>query len=120
MIRAILSFCVRERLVVLILTGAVIAYGWYATSQVPQTAMPTRAPANTASSTFGRACSTAPAPMAAPMKPKAVMPPSDRKPPPTLPCAQCMIGGADRPTTPSQKAISPFSIVSRPPFVAIP
>lgn len=40
MIRKILDFCIRERLVVLIAAVAVLAYGWYATQSVPLDAIP--------------------------------------------------------------------------------
>jgi Cu(I)/Ag(I) efflux system membrane protein CusA/SilA len=40
MIRAILDFCIRERLVVLMASVALIAYGWYATQKVPLDAIP--------------------------------------------------------------------------------
>ena len=40
MIRAILDFCIRERLIVLLATAAVTAFGWYATQTVPLDAIP--------------------------------------------------------------------------------
>jgi len=40
MIRRILVFCIRERLVVLIAAVAVVAYGWYSTHKVPLDAIP--------------------------------------------------------------------------------
>ncbi len=40
MISKILDFCLRERLVVLALSVALIAYGWYSTEQVPVDAIP--------------------------------------------------------------------------------
>ena len=40
MIRKLLEFCIRERLVVLIGSIAIIVYGWYATYQVPMDAIP--------------------------------------------------------------------------------
>ncbi len=40
MIRKILDFCIRERLVVLVGVVVVIAYGWYATQKVPLDAIP--------------------------------------------------------------------------------
>ncbi|MCA9146966.1 MAG: efflux RND transporter permease subunit, partial [Planctomycetales bacterium] len=40
MIRAILDFCIRERLVVLMASVALVAYGWYATQKVPLDAIP--------------------------------------------------------------------------------
>ena len=40
MIKGILEFCLRERLVVLIATVAVVAYGWYSTKKVPLDAIP--------------------------------------------------------------------------------
>lgn len=40
MISSILNFCIRERLVVLIVSIAFIAYGWYATTKVPLDAIP--------------------------------------------------------------------------------
>jgi Cu(I)/Ag(I) efflux system membrane protein CusA/SilA len=40
MTRKILDFCIRERLVVLIASIAVVAYGWYATQKVPLDAIP--------------------------------------------------------------------------------
>ncbi len=40
MIRALLDFCIRERLVVLMACLAVLAFGWYATSAVPLDAIP--------------------------------------------------------------------------------
>ena len=36
MIRVILDFCIRERLIILLGSAAVVAYGWYSTQQVPQ------------------------------------------------------------------------------------
>ena len=40
MIKAILDFCIRERLVVLIASVALVAYGWYAMQKVPLDAIP--------------------------------------------------------------------------------
>ncbi len=40
MVRKILDFCIRERLVILIASVAVVAYGWYATGKVPLDAIP--------------------------------------------------------------------------------
>lgn len=40
MIKAILDFCIRERLVVLIASVAMIGFGWYATQKVPLDAIP--------------------------------------------------------------------------------
>ena len=40
MIRSILAFCIRERLIVLLVTAAVVAYGWYSIHQVPLDAIP--------------------------------------------------------------------------------
>ena len=40
MIKGLLDFCLRERLVVLIAAVAVVAYGWYATNKVPLDAIP--------------------------------------------------------------------------------
>ena len=40
MIRSILDFCLRERLVVLIACVAIVAYGWYSTQEVPIDAIP--------------------------------------------------------------------------------
>ncbi len=40
MIRALLNFCIRERLIVLIGCVALLVYGWYATSTVPLDAIP--------------------------------------------------------------------------------
>ncbi|MBW3539600.1 MAG: efflux RND transporter permease subunit [Planctomycetes bacterium] len=40
MLRAIIQFCVRERLIVLLVTAAVVAFGWFATRQVPIDAIP--------------------------------------------------------------------------------
>ena len=40
MIKSIVNFCVRERLVVFIITAAVIAYGWYSFREVPIDAIP--------------------------------------------------------------------------------
>ncbi|MEK6235564.1 MAG: efflux RND transporter permease subunit, partial [Planctomycetales bacterium] len=40
MIRALLDFCIRERLVVLLACVGVIAYGWHSTGQVPLDAIP--------------------------------------------------------------------------------
>ncbi|MDA7980524.1 MAG: efflux RND transporter permease subunit [Pirellulales bacterium] len=40
MIRALLAFCIRERMIVLIGCLAAIGYGWYATSAVPLDAIP--------------------------------------------------------------------------------
>ncbi|MDC0936461.1 efflux RND transporter permease subunit [Pirellulales bacterium] len=40
MIKGLLDFCLKERLVVLIAAIGVIAYGWYATKQVPLDAIP--------------------------------------------------------------------------------
>ncbi len=40
MIKAIVNFCVRERLLVFIITAAVIAYGWYSFQEVPIDAIP--------------------------------------------------------------------------------
>ena len=40
MIRKILDFCIRERLVVLLACFAVVAYGWYSTKTVPLDAIP--------------------------------------------------------------------------------
>ncbi|MGF1582048.1 MAG: efflux RND transporter permease subunit [Gemmataceae bacterium] len=40
MVNAILKFCVREWLVVLLLVGSLVAYGWYCTQQVPIDAIP--------------------------------------------------------------------------------
>jgi Cu(I)/Ag(I) efflux system membrane protein CusA/SilA len=40
MIRSILDFCIRERLLVLLASAAMIAYGWYSTQNVPLDAIP--------------------------------------------------------------------------------
>ena len=40
MIRKILDFCIRERLLILLGSAAVIAYGWYSTQNVPLDAIP--------------------------------------------------------------------------------
>jgi Cu(I)/Ag(I) efflux system membrane protein CusA/SilA len=40
MIKSILDFCIRERLVVFIASVAVVLFGWYATQQVPLDAIP--------------------------------------------------------------------------------
>ena len=40
MMKAVVNFCVRERLVVLIATTAIIAYGWYSFREVPIDAIP--------------------------------------------------------------------------------
>ena len=40
MLREIISFCVRERLIVLLFTGVAIAFGWYSTKHVPIDAIP--------------------------------------------------------------------------------
>ncbi len=40
MIKGILDFCLRERLVVLLASVALVAYGWYATQKVPLDAIP--------------------------------------------------------------------------------
>ncbi|MFB3105736.1 MAG: efflux RND transporter permease subunit, partial [Pseudomonadales bacterium] len=40
MIGKILDFCIRERLLILIASVAVVAYGWYSTKQVPLDAIP--------------------------------------------------------------------------------
>jgi copper/silver efflux system protein len=40
MIRKLLDFCIRERLIVLLGSLAVVAYGWYATQKVPLDAIP--------------------------------------------------------------------------------
>ncbi|NOX57194.1 MAG: efflux RND transporter permease subunit [Planctomycetes bacterium] len=40
LLRSVIGFCVQERLVVLILTVAAIAYGWYCTDHVPIDAIP--------------------------------------------------------------------------------
>ncbi len=40
MIRKILAFCIRERLVILIVSMAIVAYGWYSTRKVPLDAIP--------------------------------------------------------------------------------
>lgn len=40
MLRAILSFCIRERLIVLVIIAGVVGYGWYATTNVPIDAIP--------------------------------------------------------------------------------
>ena len=40
MIRSILDFCIRERLIILIASVAIIAYGWYSTKKVPLDAIP--------------------------------------------------------------------------------
>jgi Cu(I)/Ag(I) efflux system membrane protein CusA/SilA len=40
MIKSILDFCIRERLVILIASIGVIAYGWYSTNQAPLDAIP--------------------------------------------------------------------------------
>jgi len=40
MIKTILDFCIRERLVILIASVALIAYGWYSTKKVPLDAIP--------------------------------------------------------------------------------
>lgn len=40
MIKSLLDFCIRERLVVLIASIAITAYGWYATQKVPLDAIP--------------------------------------------------------------------------------
>ena len=40
MIGKILDFCIRERLLIVIASVAVVAYGWYSTKQVPLDAIP--------------------------------------------------------------------------------
>jgi Cu(I)/Ag(I) efflux system membrane protein CusA/SilA len=40
MIKSILTFCIRERLVILIASVAVVAYGWYSIQKVPLDAIP--------------------------------------------------------------------------------
>lgn len=40
MLRPLITFCVRERLVVILLTAALMAYGWYCTQTVPIDAIP--------------------------------------------------------------------------------
>ena len=40
MIKGVVNFCVRERLIVLIATAAIIAYGWYSYREVPIDAIP--------------------------------------------------------------------------------
>ena len=40
MIKSLVNFCVRERLVVFIITAAIIAYGWYSFREVPIDAIP--------------------------------------------------------------------------------
>ena len=40
MIKSILNFCLRERLVILVACVAVMAYGWYCTQNVPIDAIP--------------------------------------------------------------------------------
>lgn len=40
MIRMLLDFCIRERLVILIASVAVVAFGWYSTKKVPLDAIP--------------------------------------------------------------------------------
>ncbi|MFQ5731385.1 MAG: efflux RND transporter permease subunit, partial [Planctomycetaceae bacterium] len=40
MLRAILSFCIRERLIVLVIVAVAVGYGWYATQNVPIDAIP--------------------------------------------------------------------------------
>jgi len=40
MINRILDFCIRERLIVLIASIAIVAYGWYATQKIPLDAIP--------------------------------------------------------------------------------
>lgn len=40
MLRSILSFCIRERAIVLVIVGVVVGYGWYATQNVPIDAIP--------------------------------------------------------------------------------
>jgi len=40
MLRSIIHFCTRERIVVLLLTAVVVAYGWYCTTTVPIDAIP--------------------------------------------------------------------------------
>ena len=40
MIKGVLDFCLRERIVILIACVAVVAYGWYSTQQVPIDAIP--------------------------------------------------------------------------------
>jgi Cu(I)/Ag(I) efflux system membrane protein CusA/SilA len=40
MIKTLLDFCIRERLMVLIASVAVVAYGWYSTQKVPLDAIP--------------------------------------------------------------------------------
>ena len=40
MIRTILDFCIRERLVILLASVGVIIYGWYSTQKVPLDAIP--------------------------------------------------------------------------------
>jgi len=40
MLRAILSFCIRERLIVLVIVAVEVGYGWYATQNVPIDAIP--------------------------------------------------------------------------------
>ena len=40
MIRAILDFCIRERLIILLASVGVVIYGWYSTQQVPLDAIP--------------------------------------------------------------------------------
>ena len=40
MIKGILNFCIRERLLILVASVAVVAYGWYSTQKVPLDAIP--------------------------------------------------------------------------------
>lgn len=40
MIRRILDFCIRERLIILLLSVALVAFGWYCTKKVPLDAIP--------------------------------------------------------------------------------
>ena len=40
MINKVLDFCIRERLIILLASVALVAYGWYSTSQVPLDAIP--------------------------------------------------------------------------------
>jgi len=40
MLRSVIQFCVKERLIVLLLTAVIVVYGWYCTSQVPIDAIP--------------------------------------------------------------------------------
>ena len=40
MLKPLLDFCIRERLVILIASVAIVAFGWYSTQKVPLDAIP--------------------------------------------------------------------------------